>query len=143
MGKTPIHLWIVGIVSLLWNAGGAIDYVMTRTNAPEYMAAQPPERLAMLQDAPMWFGVTWALGVWFSVIGSLLLLMRSRFAGAAFALSLVGLIGSSVYTYGVADGGSMVAAAGAGAIAFTIAIPVILVLLWIYARAMTRRGVLR
>ncbi|WP_342070307.1 hypothetical protein [Yoonia algicola] len=143
MGKTPIHLWIVGIVSLLWNAGGAIDYVMTRTNAPEYMAAQPPERLAMLQDAPMWFGVTWALGVWFSVIGSLMLLMRSRFAGAAFALSLVGLIGSSVYTYGVADGGSMVAAAGAGAIAFTIAIPVILVLLWIYARAMTRRGVLR
>ena len=41
----------------------AIDYVMTRTNAPEYMAAQPPERLAMLQDAPMWFGVTWAMGV--------------------------------------------------------------------------------
>jgi hypothetical protein len=143
MIRTPIHLWIVGGVSLLWNAGGAIDYVMTRTNAPEYLAAQPPERLAMLQDAPMWFGVTWATGVWFSVIGSLLLLARVRFAGAAFALSLLGLIGSSIYTYGIADGGSMVAAAGAGAIAFTVAIPVILVLLWIYARAMTRRGVLR
>lgn len=143
MTKTPIHLWIVGIVSLLWNAGGAIDYVMTRTNAAEYLAAQPPERLAMLQDAPQWFGYTWAIGVWLSVIGSLLLLMRSRFAGAAFALSLLGLIGSSIYTYGIADGGSMVAAAGTAAIAFSIAIPVILVLLWIYARAMTRRGVLR
>ena len=143
MTKTPIHLWIVGIVSLLWNAGGAVDYFMTRTGAAEYMAAQPPERLAMLQDAPLWFGFTWGLGVWMSVIGSLLLLARSRFAGAAFVLSLVGLIGSSIYTYGIADGGSMVAAAGMAAIAFSVAIPLILVLLWIYARAMTRRGVLR
>ena len=143
MAKTPIHLWIVGIVSLFWNLGGAFDYVMTRSNAAEYLAAQPPERLAMLQDAPMWFGYTWALGVWMSVVGALLLLVRSRFAGAAFALSLLGLFGSSIYTYVIADGGSMVAAAGTTAIAFNLAIPVILVLLWIYARAMTKRGVLR
>lgn len=143
MARPPIHLWIVGFVSLVWNAGGAMDYLMTRVNAVEYLAAQPAERLAMLQDAPVWFGVTWAIGVWFSVIGSLLLLLRSRFAGSAFALSLLGLIGSSVYTYGIAQGGSMVAAAGTAAIAFTFAIPVVLVLLWVYARAMTRRGVLR
>jgi hypothetical protein len=143
MTKTPIHLWIVGIVSLLWNAGGAVDYVMTRTNAAEYMAAQPPARLAMLEQAPYWFGATWALGVWFSVIGSLLLLARSRFAGIAFALSLIGLAGSSIYTYGMANGGSMVAAAGTAAIVFTFAIPVLLVLQWLYARAMTKRGVLR
>ena len=143
MTKTPIHLWIVGIVSLFWNAGGAFDYVMTRTNAAEYLAAQPDARLMMLDQAPLWFGFTWAMGVWFSVIGSLLLLMRSRFAGATFALSLIGLLGSSIYTYGIADGGSMVAAAGTAAIVFTIAIPVLLVLQWLYARAMTRRGVLR
>ncbi len=143
MTKTPIHLWIVGIVSLFWNAGGAFDYVMTRTNAAEYLAAQPPARLLMLEQAPLWFGATWAIGVWFSIIGSILLLMRSRLAGPAFALSLLGLIGSSIYTYGIADGGSMVAAAGTAAIVFSIAIPVILVLLWLYARAMTRRGVLR
>ncbi|MDB4112389.1 hypothetical protein N9571_07585 [Yoonia sp.] len=143
MTKTPIHLWIVGIVSLFWNAGGAFDYVMTCTNAAEYLAAQPDARLMMLDQAPLWFGFTWALGVWFSVIGSLLLLMRSRFAGATFALSLIGLLGSSIYTYGIADGGSMVAAAGTAAIVFTIAIPVLLVLQWLYARAMTRRGVLR
>ncbi len=143
MTKTPIHLWIVGVLSLLWNAGGAIDYVLTRANDAAYLAAQPPERLAMLQEAPLWFDVTWALGVWFSVIGSLLLLLRSRFAGSAFALSLVGLIGSSIYIYGIAQGGTMLATAGPAAVAFTVAIPVVLVLLWIYARAMTKRGVLR
>ena len=77
MDKTPFHLWIVGFLSLLWNAGGAFDYVMTRTNAAAYLAAQPPERLAMLAEAPFWFDITWAIGVWLSVIGSLLLLVRS------------------------------------------------------------------
>lgn len=141
--KAPLHLWIVGIVSLFWNAGGAYDYVMTRSDAAAYLAAQPPARLAMLEQAPLWFGLTWALGVWFSVIGSLLLLVRSRFAAPAFGLSLLGLIGSSVYTYGIADGGSMLAAAGTPAIVFSIAIPLILVALWVYARGMTKRGVLR
>ncbi len=143
MTKAPLHLWFVGIVSLFWNAGGAFDYVMTRTDAAAYLAAQPPARLAMLEQAPLWFGVTWALGVWFSVIGSLLLLVRSRFAAPAFAVSLLGLFGSSIYTYGIADGGSMVAAAGTPAIIFTVAIPLILVALWLYARRMTKRGVLR
>ena len=143
MTKTPIHLWLVGIVSLLWNAGGAFDYVMTKTNAADYLAAQPEARLMLLDQAPLWFGFTWAVGVWFSIIGSLLLLMRSRYAAGAFALSLLGLIGSSIYTYLIADGGSMVAAAGTAAIVFSFAIPLILLVLWIYARAMAKRGVLR
>jgi hypothetical protein len=143
MTKTPFHLWIVGILSLLWNAGGAVDYVMTRTGDAAYMAAQPPARLEMLAQAPYWFSITWPLGVWFSIIGSLLLLLRSRYASLAFGVSLLGLLGSSIYTYAIADGGSMVAAAGTAAIVFTIAIPLILVALWLYARAMTRRGVLR
>ncbi len=143
MTKTPIHLWIIGIVSLFWNAGGAMDYVMTQIGDADYLAAQSEARLTMLEQAPLWFGFTWAVGVWLSVIGSLLLLLRSRFAGSAFGLSLLGLIGSSIYTYGMADGGSMLAVAGPAAIVFSLAIPVVLVALWFYAWAMTKRGVLR
>ncbi len=143
MTKTPLHLWIVGAVSLLWNVGGAADYTMTKLNVASYVEALPEAALRMVQDAPIWFDISWAVGVWFSVLGSLLLLARSRFAGTAFALSLVGLIVSSVYTYGIADGASMLAVGGTAAVAFTIAIPVVLILLWVYARAMTRKGVLR
>ncbi len=143
MKKTPVHLWIVGVLSLLWNAGGAMDYIMTKTNSAAYLAAQPEARLMMLEEAPFWFNTSWGVGVWFSIIGSLLLLLRSRYAGSAFALSLLGLIVSSIYTYGIADGGAMMAVAGPAAIAFSIAIPVILIALWIYARAMTKAGVLR
>lgn len=143
MPRTPIHLWIVGVVSLLWNSGGAMDYVMTRTNNAEYLAAQPDARLILLEQAPVWFSVAWPVGVWLSVVGSVLLLLRSRFAAAAFALSLLGLIVSSVYTYGIAGGGNMAIDAGLMVVIFSAAIPVILLLQWLYARAMTRAGVLR
>lgn len=143
MTRTPIHLWIVGVVSLLWNAGGAFDYIMTQTENPNYLAALTPEQQGFLANAPVWFEASWAIGVWFSVIGSLLLLVRSRAAGPAFALSLLGLIVSSVYTYVISDVGNALAVSGTAALIFTIAIPIVLVALWLYARAMTKRGVLR
>lgn len=102
----------------------------------------PPEAIAFLDNIPTWFHATWAIGVWFSIIGSLLLLLRSRYAGTAFFVSLLGLIASSVYTYGLAeqrtfDSGSTMA------LIFSLLIPIVLILLIIYSRAMRRRGVLR
>ncbi len=140
--KAPIHLWIVGIISLLWNAIGAMDYVMTQFGNVDYLAALTPEQLAYLTNAPAWFDAFWATGVWFSVLGSLLLLFRSRLARPAFGLSLIGLAGASVYSYGVSDPSS-VEIMGTFAVYFTVAICVVLIALWLYARAMTRRGVLR
>ena len=143
MARTPVHLWIVGGLSLLWNAGGAMDYTMTKLQVPSYLEALPDASVRMLQDAPIWFDFSWPIGVWFSVLGSLFLLGRSRFASTAFALSFAGLIVSSIYTYGLSDGGAMMAMSGPVAIIFTVSIPVILALLWIYARVMTLKGVLR
>lgn len=139
--KTPFHLWIVGVIALVWNAGGAYDYVMTQTQNAAYLAMLSDAQKAFLDNGPIWFEAAWAVGVWFSMLGALLLLLRSRLAGSAFGLSLVGLILSSVYSFGIADRSGMdMTPAQLG---FTVAIYVVLVLLWIYARAMTRRGVLR
>lgn len=140
--KTPIHLWIVGIFALIWNAGGAYDYVMTQTENAAYLEMLTDAQKAFLDGGPMWFEAAWAVGVWFSLLGALLLLLRSRMAGSAFAVSFLGLIVSSVYSFVLADPGSldMMTPGQAG---FTAAIYIVLVLLWVYARAMTRRGVLR
>jgi hypothetical protein len=35
--KAPWHLWVVGVVSLLWNSVGALDFVMTQTKNATYM----------------------------------------------------------------------------------------------------------
>lgn len=139
--KTPFHVWIVGIIALIWNAGGAYDYVMTQTDNEAYLAMLSDAQKAFLDNGPIWFETAWAVGVWFSMLGALLLLLRSRLAGPAFGLSLVGLIVSSVYSFGIADRTGMDMTPTQ--LGFTVAIYVVLVLLWIYARAMTRRGVLR
>ena len=38
MQKTPWHIWVVGVLALAWAGIGAIDYVMTQTRNPGYMA---------------------------------------------------------------------------------------------------------
>ena len=42
--KTPIHLWIVGVIALLWNAFGCYDYFMTRTQGAAYVKSMMPTR---------------------------------------------------------------------------------------------------
>ena len=140
--KAPFHLWLIGILSLLWNAGGAYDYLMTQTGNVTYLEMLTPEQLDYLNSAPVWFVATWATGVWFAVLGSILLLMRSRFAGTAFAVALVGFVVSAVYSYVLASPSALEIGNSLTTI-MSLAVGASLLLLWIYARAMTRRGVLR
>ncbi|MCX7301851.1 MAG: hypothetical protein NTX73_16010 [Rhodobacterales bacterium] len=140
--RTPWHLWVIGILSLLWNGVGAYDYFMTQTNNAAYLSMLTEAQRAMMDSRPVWFDAVWAIGVWGSVAGSLLLLLRSRAAVWAFAASFIGLILSSVWQFGIADP-SALETTGSFALMFSGLIAVVILLLWVYARAMLRRGVLR
>jgi hypothetical protein len=140
--KTPVHLWIVGVVSLLWNAVGAFDYTMTKMQNAEYLAAFTPEQQAWFATFPLWANIGWALGVWGSVLGSLLLLARSRHAVSAFVVSLVGLAISCIYQFGL-HYGDLMRLFGTFPMIFTAIIWVILIALFLYARKQAAAGVLR
>ncbi len=92
--RTPAHLWIVGALSLLWNCIGGVDYTMTRLRNVDYlaMAGDPNVILAYIDAMPMYAQIGWGLGVWGALLGSILLLMRSRYAVHAFAVSLAGAV---------------------------------------------------
>ena len=140
--KTPVHLWIVGVVSLLWNAVGAFDYTMTKMQNADYLAAFTPEQQAWFASFPLWANIGWALGVWGSVLGSLLLLARSRHAVSAFAVSLAGLAISCIYQFGL-HYSDLMRLFGTFPMIFTAVIWVILIALYLYARAQKAKGVLR
>jgi hypothetical protein len=133
---------VVGIVSLLWNAGGAYDYLMSQTGNADYLSALSQAQRLFLTQAPVWFHAAWAFGVWGSVLGSVLILGRSRFAVSALALSLAGLIASSIYSFVLATPTSY-AITGNFAVWFTALIGAVIVLLLVYSRAMAARGHLR
>jgi hypothetical protein len=103
--------------------------------------ADPAAVFAWVEAFPIWAQAAYGLGPWSALAGSILLLLRSRFAVHAFALSLVGMVGSFAYTYVMA---APMPGAPEGAAAY---IPLLIVivgvaLLW-YATAMRRKGVLR
>lgn len=100
-GRVPLGYWIAAGVSLVWNAFGATDYVMTRMRSDEWLAqaGNPAEILAWIESFPMWAQIGWGLGVWGSVLGSVLLLLRSRHAVTAFVVSLVGALISFGYQF--------------------------------------------
>lgn len=94
--RTPAHLWIVGILSLLWNCFGAYDYTMTKMRNMDYLQGMMPgadvdRMLAYLDAMPMYAHFGWGLGVWAGLLGAVLLLMRSRYALWAFSASLIGM----------------------------------------------------
>jgi hypothetical protein len=138
--KTPVHLWIIGIVSLLWNAGGVMSYLATETGN---LAAfgMPDATHGYFYSFPDWAVAVWALGVWGAFAGSILLLLRSRFALWSFAISVVGLIGTTYYERVVADIPEALNTSGNQLLA--VAIWVITLFLTWYAWAMTKKGVLR
>src|SRR3546814_2869987 len=60
IAKTPVHLWAVGVLSLLWNAVGALDYMMTKLGNADYLSAFTPEQIAYFQGFPLWANIGWA-----------------------------------------------------------------------------------
>lgn len=97
--KTPWHLWLVGVISLLWSGYGGYDFIMTTTQGEAYLRASGFDQpmIDYFIGMPTWMYVPWALGVWGAVAGSILLLLRSRWAVWAFGLSLLGAVVSLVH----------------------------------------------
>ena len=138
--KTPIHLWITGVLALLWNAGGAFDYTATQLRLESYMSQFTPEQLEHFYGFPAWMEAFWAIGVWGAFLGSICLLLRTSWAVPLFGLSILGLAVSTVYNFILTDGAALM---GEAAVYFTMLIWVIALFLFFYARAMAKRRVLR
>ena len=142
----PKSLYIVGALALLWNGFGAYDYLMTRMRNTEYFekmmpGVDPNAILAWVDGFPIWAQFGWGLGVWGGLIGAILLLMRSRWAVPVFALSLLGAVMGLGYQIVAAPPLAGAEALGGNVMPFVIIF--VALALFLYARAMQRRGVLR
>jgi len=104
------------------------------------MSAFTPEQLAFFYGFPAWVIAAWAIAVWGGILGALLLLLRRRLAVWVFLVSLVAMVVTTIHNYVLSDGLEIFADAGSQA--FTAVIFVIALGLYIYSRAMRKRGVL-
>lgn len=145
--KTPVHLWIVGVLALLWNAFGCYDYLMTKTRNLDYFRSMAPDSdpqamLAWVEAFPIYAQFGWGLGVWGGLAGAVLLLMRHRWAVLALGLSLAGAILGLGYQIVAAPPPPPPMNEGAMALMPWVIIA-IAAALYYYARRQQRSGVLR
>ncbi|MEM9343708.1 MAG: hypothetical protein AAGA87_11750 [Pseudomonadota bacterium] len=138
---TPWHIWVVGLLALVWSAGGAADFVLTWLGVEAYTSQMPQGLRTALENYPPWMTVVWGAAVLLPVLGALLLLGRIKAAAYVLGFSTVLVIVAGIYNFVVADppmnqvAGNSIALFWAGAVA-------IATFLWLYAREMAMRGVL-
>jgi hypothetical protein len=139
---TPWHLWVVGVVGLLWNGYGCYDYYMTETGGEEYLRSygMTDEMIAYYAAMPAWMTAVWAIGVWGALLGTILLLMRIKWAMHVFVISCAAYIFSLIYTYALSGGapGMPPEAPIMHAVVFAACV----FFIW-YAWFATKRGILR
>ncbi len=138
--KTPWHIWVVGILAVLWNSVGAFDYVMTQSQNEAYMSGFSQVQLDYFYAQPIWVVCAWAIAIWSSVAASILLLMRNALSATVFLVSFIGVVITTIYNYGLSNGYEVMG--GAGALAFAALILTIALALYFYSRVMTQRGIL-
>lgn len=137
--KAPKHLWIIGVVALLWNLMGVYDYLMTQTRNEAYMSKFTPEQLEFFYGFPTLIVSAWAVAVWGGLLGAVLLLMRRGMAVWVLLASFLCMVVTAIHNFFIANGAEVMGSTGT---IFSVVIFVIALGLFLYARAMKGRGVL-
>ena len=140
--KTPWHLWVVGVVGLLWNAFGCIDYTMTALQGEVWLRqmGMTDAQITSYQAMPAWMTAVWAIGVWGAMLGTVLLLLRKKLAYPVFVVSLIAYVASLVYAYALSDQAEVMPE-GTWIMQAVILVGC-LFFVW-YSRMMANRGLLR
>ena len=134
--STPWHLWVVAVLTLLWNGAGAATIVMAQTGSALDM---DPSEVAYYAAQPRWFVLTTDLATLLPIAAAIALLLRHRAAAWLFALSLALIVANNLYD--VAAGTSLTLEDD-GWRNLTVAIVAIAIAQSGYAWLMRKRGVL-
>lgn len=134
--KAPIHLWLVGILLVLWNGWGVALAIGVQT---KQLPTMNPEDIAFFDAQPLWLVIVADLGALAGVAGAVSLLLLSRWA-VRFFVAQVAIIGST-NLYEVAIGTSLLLTSSEVRVSTAILI-VLLCAQIAYAWTMRRRRLL-
>jgi hypothetical protein len=132
--STPWHLWVVAILTLLWNGSGAVTILMAQLGRRLDM---DPHEIAYYAHQPWWFVLATDLATLLPIAAGVALLWRRRASAWLFALSLLAIVANNLYDVAAKTSLMLV---DPGWRNLTIVIVVIALLQFAYAWVMTRRA---
>lgn len=135
--KPNIWFWVIGVVGLIWNGLGSMNYVMHTTNSEALQESYTPEQLAFVDASPAWVTGAFALAVWGGLLGCLLLLLRKKWAVPVLLISLIGILGQAVYNFFLSNASEVFGSE------LYIMPPIVILIgigLYFYARSSAKKG---
>ena len=136
----PWHLWVIGIIGVLWSSIGVLSFMLTQMNVEAVTSRFPPQQREYFESFPLWAVAFWAIGVFGGVIGCILLLLKNRLAFHALLASVIGAVVTNLG--GLFLLGGLEVMVETSALGFTVFPIIFAAFLTYYARAMSKKGVL-
>lgn len=87
--KPGVGFWIIGMISLVWNAMGVYNYLIQAYQTEAFTSSVNEAQLALMESMPSWNTALFAIAVFSGLIGTILLLMRKKEAVPLFMLSFI------------------------------------------------------
>ncbi|MEO0642476.1 MAG: hypothetical protein AAFY47_03540 [Pseudomonadota bacterium] len=138
--KTPWHLWALGALATLWNAGGMFSWYTIMLGDPAAMGFTA-KQVEYLTGYPVWALIAYTMGTWGAFFGSVALLLRRKLAVILFAIAVLGLAGTTIYERVIST--LPASMQGTGQMIFTIVIWATTLGLFLYSRTLADKRVLR
>ncbi len=135
--KPPTWFWIVSGIALVWNLMGVMAYIAQVTMSAEALQALPENERELYTSLPTWATSAFAVAVWGSALGCLLLLMRKKLAAILLIVGFVGILVQLYHSFFISNS---IAVYGPGGMVMPIMVLIIGLLLILFSRKATANG---
>lgn len=137
--KPSVSFWIIGVLTLIWNAIGSIAYLGQKFMTEDIKSAIHKDQLEIIQNTPAWATAAFAFAVWFGLLASIFLLIRKKWATNFFMISFAGVFVQLIYNIFFSKAFEVYGTAGVVQALITVSISIFLI--W-YSRKCTDDGIL-
>ena len=95
-GGVHWSFWAIGIVMLIWNGMGCINFFVQMN--PDMVASYRQSEQAIISGRPTWATIAFAVAVFGGALGCLLLMLKKPAAFYLFIFSLLGVVVTMIHT---------------------------------------------
>ena len=139
LSKLPKGFKAIAIIAILWNIMGVYSYFYhIYMPAEEIAKLSEPEQL-LYKNIPKWKTIVFFIATVGGLVGSILLLLKQRFATTVLILSLIGIVVSFYYDFFKTN---LLEVYGNASIGFPALVTIIGILLVWYSKKMEKQDVL-
>jgi hypothetical protein len=93
----PVWFWVIAVVALLWFLMDISMFFMRVFMTEDGLNAMPANQQHLYRNIPLWVNVVFAGEVFGGALGSVGLLLRTRWALPLFVVSIIGVLSQTFH----------------------------------------------